>query len=249
MARRLATALAAANFTLLVVCSGAHGSSNCPGDATRPASTTTADTAAALVCDLNTLRASQQLPPLQLDPELTSAAQGMADQMVAQQFFSHTTPDGQTLSDRVAATGYMTSAWTWTLGENLGWGDLGYSTPFAIAIGWWNSPEHRDNLLDPSFTDVGIGLATGVVGPSVVSSGTVYVADFGSRQIAPTALPQGSVEHASCVRASACGVRPTRAPSRRSRRRRSRPSRAARSSAGCGRGCRRGGAPTARTRG
>jgi uncharacterized protein YkwD len=264
MARRLATALAAVNFTLLVVCSGAYGASICPTDSTRPASTTSADSASALLCDINALRASQQLPPLQWSEQLASAAQGMAEQMVAQHFFGHVTPAGRTLEDRVDSTGYMAPAWTWSLGEDLGWGDLGYSTPFAVVVGWWNSDEHRANILDPDFRDIGIGVATGDVGlltggvgASVASGGAAFVADFGSREIAPPVQmssrdappPAWSVEHPQRTRASACGARPTRVPSRRSRRRRSRPSLAAPSGAGCGRGCHRGAAPTARTRG
>lgn len=110
------------------------------------------------------------------------AAQGMAADMAARHFFAHVTPDGLTLADRVAPTGYLPENDVWLLTENLAWGLGDMSSPLAIAFGWMNSPEHRLNLLDPEVQDVGIGVTPG---PDDMG-GMIYVADFGSRGQAPT---------------------------------------------------------------
>lgn len=46
-----------------------------------------------------------------------------------------------------------------TVGENLAFGTGPYSTPRAIVKTWMNSPGHRANILNPDFTQIGIGIA------------------------------------------------------------------------------------------
>jgi len=43
----------------------------------------------------------------------------------------------------------MQGARTWTVGENLVWGNGPLSTPQGLGHGWMNSPPHRENLLVP----------------------------------------------------------------------------------------------------
>jgi hypothetical protein len=93
---------------------------------------------------INGLRSSLGLNPLQLDPELTGLAQGWADHMAATGVLSHTPNLGANVS----------SDW-YKLGENVGFGpnnDL-------IWNGFLNSPKHYENLTDPAYTHVGIGVA------------------------------------------------------------------------------------------
>lgn len=93
---------------------------------------------------INSLRTSQGLAPLQLDPELTDLAQGWAQHMADTGLLKHT-PD-------LAAN--VSSSWT-KLGENVGYGpnnDL-------IWNGFLNSAPHYANLVDPAYTHVGIGVA------------------------------------------------------------------------------------------
>jgi uncharacterized protein YkwD len=49
-----------------------------------------------------------------------------------------------------------------TIGENLAWGTGTEATAEAIVSAWLASTPHRRNLLDPSFTLIGIGDLAGV---------------------------------------------------------------------------------------
>ena len=50
---------------------------------------------------------------------------------------------------------------SWSVGENLAWGTGVLATPRATVRAWMHSPDHRANLLDRRFADVGIGVAAG----------------------------------------------------------------------------------------
>lgn len=71
--------------------------------------------------------------------------------MALQDFFSHTGRDGSNLTDRVSATGLTLTV---PLAENVA---AGYTTPESVVQGWMDSPEHRDNILNPDFTQLGVG--------------------------------------------------------------------------------------------
>jgi uncharacterized protein YkwD len=183
--RRLAAA-AAVPLVLLALSASASASAACPGDVVAPTSDTARDAALAVVCDLNVIRAEHGLRPLRSDWRLSNGAQRMAADMASHQYFSHVTPDGRRLVDRIAPTGY-TRATSVLLAENLGWGSNELSSPLEIVLGWMDSPAHRRNVLDPALRDVGVGVVEGAVsegGPS----GMIYVADFGSRATARTSV-------------------------------------------------------------
>jgi len=108
---------------------------------------------------LNEQRAANGLSPVQRVSALDAAAQSYSRTMMLATaggpvYLSHTGPDGSTTARRIAATGY---AWN-TLAEDLG---AGQKTPEQVVAEWMSSEEHRDNILGPDFTDVGIGLAVG----------------------------------------------------------------------------------------
>ncbi|UXH79153.1 CAP domain-containing protein [Roseateles amylovorans] len=81
--------------------------------------------------------------------QLTQAADGHAKDMAAKNYFSHTSQDGRTMSDRVNATGY---AWS-SLGENIA---AGQPTVESVMDSWRNSPGHCANLMSASYTNVGV---------------------------------------------------------------------------------------------
>jgi uncharacterized protein YkwD len=45
-----------------------------------------------------------------------------------------------------------------TLGENLAGGQ---TTAASVVADWMDSPGHRDNILDPRWRDMGVGVRTG----------------------------------------------------------------------------------------
>jgi uncharacterized protein YkwD len=155
----------------------------CPDTTLAPDVNNLPSVAASVLCLVNTERARVALPALSLNLQLTQASQPMADRMVREQFFSHDTPDGRTLLERIQPTGYLPNSGDWVVGENLAWGNGPLATPDAIVAAWMNSPGHRANILAADYRDIGIGLA---VGSPLANKpgGTTYVTDFGQR--APT---------------------------------------------------------------
>ena len=174
---RHVAAAAAVYLMLLGTGSDAHASAACPTDLAIPTAADVAGAAFAVVCDLNAVRARHGLRPLRWDWRLWAGAQRMARDVTRQRFFTHVTPDGRNLVDRVRAAGYLRGG-RWSVGENLAWGHGALSSPLAIVIGWMQSASHRRNVLDPDFSDVGIGVRPGA--PDGSARGMVFVANFGT---------------------------------------------------------------------
>lgn len=103
------------------------------------------------VLDLtNRFRATNGLAPLNLNIELDASALGHSQDMALQDYFDHNGLNGSTMTSRMNQVGYTSSAY----GENIA---AGYDTPEEVVQGWIDSASHRANLLNPSFTDIGIG--------------------------------------------------------------------------------------------
>src|SRR6478672_8645696 len=119
---RRAALVALPQLVLLALSASAVASGPCPTDSIQPTDATSDDAAAAIVCDLNVVRAQYNLPQLSWDDRLAAAAQGMAEDMAARHYASHVTPDGVDVTMRVQRTGYIPSNGTWALAENIGWG-------------------------------------------------------------------------------------------------------------------------------
>lgn len=100
----------------------------------------------------NQARTDNGIAALTVNQKLSNAAQAKADHMAANDYFEHTAPDGTTGWYFIGQQGY-----TYTMaGENLAATNESAS---AVVDGWMNSPGHRANLLNASFTDVGYGIA------------------------------------------------------------------------------------------
>jgi uncharacterized protein YkwD len=132
----------------------------CTNVDTMPGATTPAVTRSTVLCLLNRERAAAGLVALSENPRLDAAAQGHSDDMVANHYFEHTSPTGSTMTARIFASGYVTANQAWTLGENIAWGTGSFARPGDTMVAWMNSPHHRDNILNPQFREVGIGVAT-----------------------------------------------------------------------------------------
>jgi uncharacterized protein YkwD len=126
---------------------------------------------------INRARAAHGLPKVFIASGLRTAAQRHADGMVTGNYFAHTSPFGQTLYDRIVASGFIRIGYWWA-GETLAWGTPGIGAPANVVRMWLNSPEHRAILLSRNATCVGIGRA---LGPHFLGSenATVWTADFG----------------------------------------------------------------------
>ena len=100
---------------------------------------------------------------------LTQAGAGHSQDMSTLNFFSHTSLDGRTLTDRVNATGYSWNA----LGENIA---AGYATVDSVMDGWIASDGHCANLMNPSFTEFGMAC---IPGAAASNYNTYWTMDLG----------------------------------------------------------------------
>lgn len=107
---------------------------------------------------VNQERASAGCSPVTADDELTRAADDYSDVMALSGVMSHTGPDGSTMTTRVETAGYEWS----TLGENIA---RGQADAASVMESWMNSPGHRANILNCSFTELGVGVHFGDGGP------------------------------------------------------------------------------------
>jgi uncharacterized protein YkwD len=134
----------------------------------------------ATLCLINKIRVQNGESPLSDNTKLDAVAQNHSADMVAGDYFEHTTPSGESFGARIVATGYVPSGWSYELGENIECGTLSLATPAAAVNGWMNSPEHRANILNGEFRDSGIGVAPAA--PADCASGqpgATYTQDFG----------------------------------------------------------------------
>jgi uncharacterized protein YkwD len=152
----------------------------CVGIEDVPTAANMAEVQAATLCLVNTVRAHFGLQPLADNATLDGVALAHSRDMVANDYFDHTRPGGETIIARDTAGGYLAGASTWTLGENLATGTHELSTPLATVIGWFWSPEHRANMLSPDYRDSGIGVVAGI--PAQLSTdrpAATYTQEFG----------------------------------------------------------------------
>ncbi|MCW3013452.1 MAG: hypothetical protein JWO02_544 [Solirubrobacterales bacterium] len=185
--RRRAAALAAVGG--LMACPGAVAAPRAavPATAARAAcanadlttaNATVSELAGSVRCLLNRQRAAHGRPAASPDARLTVAARRHAADMVARHYFAHTSLGGATFISRIRRTGYLPSKGSWAAGEILAWASGSRATPRGIVDTWMASPEHRAILLDPRFSDVGVGIVSGSPqggqGPALTAD-----ADFG----------------------------------------------------------------------
>lgn len=150
----------------------------CPNADQPAASATVSQLAAGVRCLLNEERAGAQRSPVSANSRLATAAKGHAVDMVARHYFAHTSLGGATFVDRIRRAGYLPSRGQWSAGEILAWASGPLATPRGIVDAWMASPEHRRILMDPRFSDVGVGVAVGAPEASADPALTVD-ADFG----------------------------------------------------------------------
>lgn len=110
----------------------------------------------------NAERQRAGLPPLHLEPRLTSAARIHASDMARTGRLDHTGSDGSDASTRATRVGYRWATQGGTVGENIaGAGPL--TPPTAMDL-WLGSQLHRENIFGSQFADIGIGHAAGTGG-------------------------------------------------------------------------------------
>jgi uncharacterized protein YkwD len=92
-------------------------------------------------------------PALVMNEAWRAAARGHSEDMATRNYFSHTSYDGRTFSQRMSGAGYS-GAFPW--GENIA---AGQSSPAAVVNGWMNSTGHCANIMNPAYRAIGVGYA------------------------------------------------------------------------------------------
>ena len=135
----------------------------------------------AVLCLINRERAQNGVAPLKPNAQLEQAAEGHCSELIADDYFAHVAPSGETPVDRIRDTGYIPSPDDgYVIGENLAWGTYELSTPKAIVAAWIASPEHLANILEAQYVETGIGVTPAV--PSSLADGAPggsYAEEFG----------------------------------------------------------------------
>ncbi len=99
---------------------------------------------------VNEIRVANGLQTLKLNEELCNVARIKSQDMHDKGYFSHTSPTYGSPFDMMKQFGISYR----TAGENIA---MGYPTAEAVVDGWMNSEGHRANILNASFTEIGVG--------------------------------------------------------------------------------------------
>ena len=109
---------------------------------------------------VNIQRGNIGLPKLSTNWQLSRIARYKSQDMINKNYFSHISPTYGSPFNMMENFGLKFSA----AGENIA---MGQQTPSSVVTAWMNSPGHRANILNPSYTQIGVGLAKN-------SNGTCY---------------------------------------------------------------------------
>ncbi|HEX3099775.1 MAG TPA: CAP domain-containing protein [Patescibacteria group bacterium] len=113
-------------------------------------------TASGIITWTNTQRETQGLVPLHENALLRKAAEAKVDDMFAQQYFEHKSPDGKSPADIIHAAGYDYIV----VGENLALGN--FKDDETLVQAWMDSPGHRANILNGKYQEIGTAAKKGM---------------------------------------------------------------------------------------
>jgi uncharacterized protein YkwD len=136
-----------------------------------------------VLVEINAFRAQHHLARLRLSRELTGAARAHTGQMAADGYFAHNSADGSAFWKRIQSF-YGAAQWNyWSVGENLLWSSPDVDAGSALKL-WLASPEHRRNLMSPSWREIGVSAvhAAHAGGAYAGREVTIVTTDFGVRR-------------------------------------------------------------------
>ncbi len=104
----------------------------------------------------NKERGELAIKPLSQSRILNIIAGLRADDLFANQYFEHTSPDGNSVSNLALKEGYE----YFLIGENLALGN--YASEQEIVNAWMGSPGHKANILNSKYTELGVAIKQGI---------------------------------------------------------------------------------------
>ena len=144
---------------------------------------------------INAERAAVGIDPLVINSELNASSEDHSAWMLENDVFSHGGAGGSTSRERIEDAGYELEG-RWLTGENIAWvseaGDDGFSDEVVrLHNNLMNSPEHRANLLNPEFKEIGIGIESGEFVDDGQLLDTVFVTqNFGTTAANDVIIPE-----------------------------------------------------------
>lgn len=137
-----------------------------------------------LIALSNSERISRGLDPLVLDCRLIAAAKKKGEDMFDKDYWAHYGPNGETPWQFILASGYEYLS----AGENLA---KDFTSAAPIHSAWMDSPSHRSNIINPSFTNIGIAYVTGEFQGKET---TIVVQIFGSTESSYSQLEEEDIK-------------------------------------------------------
>jgi uncharacterized protein YkwD len=131
---------------------------------------------------LNAIRKLHNLVPLTIDASLNRSASQHSVEMGLKGYFEHNSADGTAFWKRIQRF-YPSSTHTyWSVGENLLWSSPDVNPAQAMQL-WMNSPEHRANILNPRWRQIGVSSVHLDTAPGTYQglAVTIITTDFGVR--------------------------------------------------------------------
>jgi uncharacterized protein YkwD len=131
---------------------------------------------------LNGIRAQHGLVPLRLSAALNEAATQHSQEMGEVGYFEHASADDTPFWKRIERWYSPQSYRTWSVGENLLWSSPDIDPVGALKL-WMASPEHRRNILDPAWREIGVSAVHVATAPGTYHglAATIVTTDFGVR--------------------------------------------------------------------
>ncbi len=133
----------------------------------------------------NTEREANDAGDVSENDLLQRAAQAKAQDMAANGYFSHVGPDGKTPWKWISDSGYKYQY----AGENLA---VRFIDSKDVVNAWMQSPTHRENIVKPVYTEIGIGVAQGMYEGEPATYVVQYFASPLSAAVAAAATPTAS---------------------------------------------------------
>jgi len=132
--------------------------------------------------DLNAIRTQHGLVPVRLSASLTASATQHSREMAADGYFEHASADGTVFWKRIQRWYGSNGYGFWSVGENLLWSSPDVSADGALQL-WMHSPEHRANILNPRWREIGVSAVHVASAPGTYQGlpVTIITTDFGFR--------------------------------------------------------------------
>lgn len=135
-----------------------------------------------VLSELNQIRLSHGLQPLKISARLTASAAQHSKEMGTDGYFEHNSQDGTAFWKRIGHWYGQNGYGYWSVGENLLWSSPQVDPTGALQL-WMNSPEHRANILNGAWREIGISAVHFAAAPGAYKGleVTIITTDFGVR--------------------------------------------------------------------